>query len=429
MGRLTGVVLVGLAVLVPREAVGQRTSTPTIGVEELVRESLVRHPSTNAVRSRHRMLREVPSRVGSLPDPLFISSVQNVRIDDFGLSGHPMTGILVGAVQGLPFPGKLRLRRSAAERAADAAAERIVAVKNAIELRVRVRYWQLRYAERANALVQQSRGALNTLTNVVHARYGVGQGAQQDALQAQVALSRLTARLQQLTQERTSAQRALNAAVGRSPAANLGPTRAPRVARPLLARDQLIRIATRRNPDLRVANARIRSALASVKAFDRDRLPDFSVGLGYRLRASAPGDLSRGADMVSLTLSMTLPVWAGSKQNARVRQARQLVSARRYDAASLSLQVHNLVSVTIDEIKRLKRQIKLYEKTLLPAADRALNASIGDYQVGRVQFVSVLENWRIQLDVKLELARLRTNLSSRLARLRALCGGKVERKP
>ncbi len=422
-------ILVCLALLATTVDVVADSSAPRqpLDLESLVREATSKHPSTLAARHAHRMLEEVPSQAGSLPDPVLVTSLQNFRIDDFGLGSNPMTGILVGLSQGIPFPGKLPRRRVAAERAADVAAERILAVNNALELRVRVRYWTLHYAEQAVSLVRESEKALNTLTNVVHARYSVGQGAQQDALQAQVALGRLQAHLQQLVQVQTSAQRALNTSVGRPPTAGLAPTRVPPKVKPLLSRPQLAKLATQKNPDLRVTNARTRAASASVAAFHRDRLPDFAIGLGYRLRAAAPGDLSNGADMVSLTLSMTLPIWANSKQNARTRQARKLVSVRRQQTASLYLDVHSLVASTVDEIDRLTAQVALYKKGLLPAASQALGASIGDYQVGRVEFVSVLQNWRAELDVKLEFERLLTDRASRMARLRALCGGPVER--
>lgn len=396
-------------------------------LEALIREAQEMHPSVAAAKEFQAGLQEVPSQVGSLPDPVLVTSAQNLRIDDFGLDGHPMTGLLFGLNQGVPFPGKLPRRRRAAERAAEVAGQQVLAVKTALELRVRERYWALHYAERAEVLVGESEQALNLLTDVVHVRYSVGQGAQQDALQAQVAHSRLRAHLQQLKQSTISARRALNAAVGRAPSENLASTTDTPPIGPLLDRASLAKQALRQNPELRVGNASVDAALAAVQAAHRDRLPDFAVGLGYRARLAAPGDMSNGADMVSLTVSVSLPVWAGSKQNARTRQVRREVSTRRAQTAALAVDVQDAVARTVDEVERLTEQIALYRKELLPESDQALDASIADYQVGRVQFVSVLQNWRAQLDVRLELERLLTDRASRVARLRALCGGVVER--
>lgn len=184
-------------------------------LDALIQEALAAHPQLEQARQTSSALAEVPSRAGSLPDPRVMLAGQNVLLDWPPLS--PMTGVALGLSQMVPFPGKLGRRADIASamhgaslRATDVAEARVVE-------RVENAYWEVHFAERSLAVVEESVLVLDTLTNVVHARYGVGQAAQQDALQAQVAHSRVRARVEVHRQALDSARRRLNAAVGRTP--------------------------------------------------------------------------------------------------------------------------------------------------------------------------------------------------------------------
>ena len=77
---------------------------------------------------------------------------------------------------------------------------------------------------------------------------------------------------------------------------------------------------------------------------------------------------------------------------------------------------------TVDGVERLSREIALYAKEVGPQSHQALDASISDYQMGRVGFVSVLQNWQVVLEVELTVVRLLTEREERLAEMQALVG-------
>jgi outer membrane protein TolC len=147
------------------------------------------------------------------------------------------------------------------------------------------------------------------------------------------------------------------------------------------------------------------------------------VGVSYRLRAASPGDMSQGADMFSATVGVTLPIWAKSKQNARMRENAARIDAALASKSDVQLRVRSMLQRSIDELERLASQIELYRNELLPEADEALDASIEDYNTNQVGFVSVLDNWRTTLDLQLMLERLRVRHAQLMAQVEALVGG------
>ena len=392
----------------------------TVPLAGLVTEAEGRNPDILRARHAARAAHEVPSRVGSLPDPMISVSLQNVPFNNVALDASPMTGILIGVSQAVPFPGKLGRREDYAEATAIAAERDADLVRALVALRVKEAYWRLSFAERAYEISSRSERVINSMVNAAIARLSVAMAPQQDALQAEVAHSRIRANLERRRQEIVSARRALNAAVGRAPDAPLGKTEPPPRPPPKLDFDRLNHAVDRRNPAVVAARARVDAADRAVAEAKKDRLPDFQLGAGYRIRAEAQGDMTHGADMFVLTFGMTLPVWLGSKQNARVRETVERHAEAQEHVAAVELDALTQLQQRLDAVERLEIELQLNDREILPQASQALDASITDYQFARVGFVSVLGNWQTDLDAELGYLRLLTERAELLAAIEYL---------
>jgi outer membrane protein TolC len=120
-------------------------------------------------------------------------AVQNLRTDKPSLDGSPMSGIEIGLKQDIPFPGKLIRRSEVATEMARASDRSVKEEANLIALHVGEAYWRLHFAERAEGIALENEKVLGSLASTVLGRFSVGRGAQQDALQAQVAHGRARA--------------------------------------------------------------------------------------------------------------------------------------------------------------------------------------------------------------------------------------------
>lgn len=399
----------------------------TLDLEALIVEALQNHPELKRVREGASAAHEVPSQARSLPDPRFLFGAENFLVENPGLDTAAMTGLVLGVLQPFPFPGKLPKRRDVAEAQATVSDREVGLLEALIIERVQRAYWQLHFAERALQITELNVEVIDTLTNVVHARFAVGQAAQQDALQAQVAHSRLRADLQEREQATRSARRTLNGAVGRSPDDLLPPTEAPEKSPRAVNRMQLAKTVLSESPYLELARSKVDLQDRGVREATYDRAPDLLIGASYRFRGAAPGDPTQGTDMFSATFGLSLPIFAGSKQKARIREFQYRLAEARALEDSVVLEITTRLERLVDAVERLNAEIALYQRELLPEADLALDASISDYQAARVGFVSVLQNWQAELELQIAHERLLTDREERLAEVEALTGALLER--
>lgn len=391
-------------------------------LDALVAEALQKHPALRHADRTASAAWQVPPRMGSMPDPILSVAVQNFRVDQPGLDTSPMSGIELALRQEIPFPGKLGRRSAVAAEMARVSDRTVEQERTLIALQVREAYWRLHFAERAEQIALENEKVLDSLASTVMTRFSVGQAAQQDALQVQVAHSRVSALVEERHEAVLAAKHALNGALGRPPDGEVGPTEEPAPDVSDQDRRALAARVKDQNPIARLHRAQVLVAERTLESASYERWPDLQFGFGYRFRGVVPGDPSNGADMFGVTFGLTLPVWIGSKQNARVRQSREEIAAVQADVEATELDVGTQLARTIDGIERLNREIAMYRKQVVPQSKQALDASISDYQVGRVGSVSVLQNWQVQLEVELTVVRLLTEREERIAAIQALAG-------
>ena len=119
-----------------------------VNVSELVSEALARHPEIAASEKRVEAARQRPAQEGSLPDPMLTPSYASSGRPwpGAGVGSEPNANIGVMASQQFPYPGKLALKASMAEREADAAVQAVEAARLSVTSRVKQAYYRLAYA-------------------------------------------------------------------------------------------------------------------------------------------------------------------------------------------------------------------------------------------------------------------------------------------
>lgn len=105
-----------------------------------------------------------------------------------GYTNSDFAYIGIGASQELPYLGKLKLRGKVADREADAQAARVEVTRKDVADAVNSDYLQL---QQTLGILQQNESVLGQLIQDAIVHYQVGQGMQQDVLQAQVQRTKL----------------------------------------------------------------------------------------------------------------------------------------------------------------------------------------------------------------------------------------------
>ena len=361
----------------------------TVAVEALVAEALAHNPEILAARHEQEAALHRAGAAGSLEDPTLDFGVVNAPLP-LSLRRDDMTMKMLGLTQKLPYPGKRGLRQAVA--AADSASmdHAVEETANRVRRDLRVAYEELRLAAASERATSANRDLLRQLVSVAEAQYALGRGAQSDVLRAQSEVVRMQQELLRIGSDRAARVSDLERLLGRAaPGDGILPT--PATLLPLAAdAETLTRRAADRRPQLRALDALVEKGDREIELARREYYPDFEVRLGYGQRDRTLGGTPRD-DMVTMTVAVNLPIWRKSRLEPRVAEAR----AMRAQASSLAdaqrLETRTGLAQQLAAERATRESALLYRSTLLPQVHATVESALRAYQLGRVDFLTLLD--------------------------------------
>jgi outer membrane protein TolC len=398
-------------------ALGQTpvASIPT-PLSQLLAEAGVNNPQISAADHSARAARQVAPQMTTLPDPKFTYQQLSVGSPKpfAGYTNSDFAYIGVGASQELPYPGKLRLRGAVAERDADTRQAEVEVAKTSIANAVKADYLQLAYLQQTLGILRQNEAVLDQLIEDATAHYQVGQGMQQDVLQAQVNRTKIVKEITMHHQQMGQVQAHLKGLLSRDQGSpdivteDLIETPFQRTSEELLA-------AVRQNdPQIQVDASSIRKQDAQLASAKREGKPDFEVGYMYQ------NTDRKYRDYYMLTFDVRFP--RKSRVNAEIAEAAE----KRAESQQI-LDGHlqqQLADVQQEYVKATSDEelLKEYREGLIPQSDAAYRATLNAYASNREQFTHVLSYFTDLLNLKLEYAQTLVDHETALAHLETLTG-------
>ncbi len=409
-------VLPALTLLVAASASAQ-TSNARERLDNWIQAGLKNSPEIVAAQKRYEAFRQRPTQESTLPDPMVSLG--------WNSSGNPLPGAGIGSEptanaglmvsQEIPFPGKLKLRGAMAGKEAEAEFQQYQAVRLSLVARLKQAFYRLHYTYAAGDVLTHNRNLLDKLLRVTEARYSVGKAAQQDVIKAQTQLSILETRLVRLEQERRSREAELNSLANRPPGAPVGRPEDVTVKPMPATLEELMAAVGDDSPVLRRDQKMIERTELAVNLARKDYYPDFALNAGYYYMGSMP-------PMYMFRADVKLPIYFWRKQRAGVaEQVAGLGAERRvYQATGQSLAFR----VKDDYLLAAASQklMDIYSKTVVPQASLALESSLGTYEAGTVDFLSVLSNFSMVLDYEMNYYDEQLNYLLALSRLEEMTG-------
>ena len=358
------------------------TSDPVL--ESLVAEALHDNPDTKAAdaSAEAARFRIVPAK--TLPDPFLSLNYQNDG-RQFSLGEKDMTFLGATFSQPLPWPGKLRLAGEIAGGEARQVESAILGrSRRAVEARVRRAFYEWQLATALRKLVEDRRSTWREIEGVVRARYSAGLAVQQDLLRAQVEILRLDEEAAVETANVAARLAELDRAVGRpqdAPVENAKPldldTTLPELSRLL----EGIRAG---HPELAEAEAAIQTDRFRVDLAKKEFLPDFVASAGPMYRG--------GLDpMWQVGLGISLPIYSGSRQRNRLREAEANLRSGEARLASAGQELEFRTRERYETLKGVLRAAQIYRDGVIPVDRLSFESAIASYRTGRVPFVTVLD--------------------------------------
>jgi cobalt-zinc-cadmium efflux system outer membrane protein len=425
--RLASVVLPFVCLALPslvRAGQEDDAKTPVLA-HEVVDEVRERNPQLSGLDARVEAAEHVVPRVGSLPDPMFMVGLSNWPLS---ADETPLTGVQFELQQTFPWFGKLDAKEDVASQDVRIRKALRAEQENLLVARAWALLWELRFLVENRKLALEIGATLDHFAKVAEAAYSVGSGRQQDLIKPMVERHRIDDMVLGIDRKMDMVRSEINALRARPPEAPIQPPDMKEAEDEMstLVRKRLREFSYRTNPLMKLREAAIEKQRAALRLAEKDYYPDFTVGLQYRLRWVEQMDAVGGADFVGVTLGMNLPVYFGSKQSKREAEVRSIISAERDQRDATWDLIRDRIERVAQGIDRDVAQAELYRKKIIPDTEQALNSSLADYQSGRIEFLSVLDNLMKLFRARVDLVRRTTRIQASLAELDHLLGGSAE---
>jgi len=398
-------------------AYGQDTpaSAPT-PLSQLLVEASTSNPQLSAADHEARAARQMVPQATTLPDPKFTYQQLSVGSPKpfAGYTNSDFAYIGIGVSQELPYPGKLRLRGQVAERDADTKQAEIGVTRANIADAVKTDYLQLAYLQQTLGILRQNEVVLDQLIQDAAAHYQVGQGMQQDVLEAQVNRTKIVRDITMHHQQMGMVQAHLKGLLNRDQASpdlvtdDLNET--PRK----LASNDLLALVRQNNPQVQVDASAIQRQDAQVTSAKRGGKPDFEVGYMYQ------NTDRKYRDYYMLTFDVRFP--RKKRSNAEIAEAQEkLIASRQTLDAHLQQQLAQVQQLYV-QASSDEEQLKEYREGLVPQSDAAYRATLSAYASNKDQFTHVLSYFTDLLNLKLGFAQTLLDHETALAHLESLTG-------
>ena len=392
-----------------------------LSLERLLEEARLSSPQLLAARASWEAATKRPAQEGSLPDP-------RVSIRNFGV-GRPVSGlnvsnfafVSIGASQEIPYPGKLELRRNVATEEARAEAERYRQLELDVLAQIKLRYYDYAYLEQALETVAEDRDLLQQFLKIAEARYAVGKGIQQDILQAQIQLTVLLEREEIFRRKRDSAVAAINALLNRSPDDPLG---SPAELEPSAFPDELNELykqAQQSSPLLRSTEHEVSRNAAALDLSRKEYRPDFKAGFEWQRTGSL------FPDYYVASFEAKIPLYFWRKQRLGVEEAASKLVAARHEYRARAQDVLFRIKDHYLMARSAERLASLYKTAMVPQATLALESAISSYEVGTVDFLTLINAATLALDYELQYYQQISAYQQALAQMEPIVGKELIR--
>ena len=394
----------------------QRPITP---LQELIDQLERNNPEIRAARFRFEAATKRPSQVSTLPEPKL--TFVNVGV------GHPFSTLNasefayrgIGLSQEIPFPGKLGLAAEEAQREADSERQNYRSMILAKTSQLKTAYYDWYFVTKAIEITSKNRDLVDRFEQIARARYAVGKGLQPDVLKAQVEVSGLVQQLELLEQKKLLTEARIRSLLNSE--LPLGRPADIRQTPLQFKLESILQMVESQSPRLQSEQAMVQGRAVGIDRARREYRPDFNFSFQWQKTGA------QFPDYYMASAEIKLPVYFGRKQRlgveeaeARLQEARENYQAARQDLIFAAKDKY-FTAMTSEKL------LALYQSGIVPQSSTALESALSGYEVGNVDFLTLLNNAVTLLNYEMQYYQELTKHEQALAELEPLVG--VELSP
>jgi len=389
-------------------------------INDLIDEAVRNNPELQSFQEKIHANEQKPSQAGSLDDPILKLSIANLPVDSFRFDREAMTQKQISLIQKFPFPGKLGLKEDIANTELEAAREEYNEKKNSLIMQVKVLCNELLFLKKAINITNENRSLLSELIRTAETKYAVGQGAQQEIVQAQIKLSTIIKQMILLEQREKTAAARLQTLLNRPLQDRLNISGELTQTPAAFNFDDLQKTAETSNPALISLKHKIDQARLSLNLTEREYYPDMEFGVSYGQRDDS--DTAERPDFFSASIAFNIPLWYKNKESRKVLEEkadeRRTIEQYRAMKNDINFQLSRIQA----ELDMYRQEIEISKTGLIPQSVLSFESAMSGYEVDKLDFLTLI-NDQIQLfNYKIEFYRAVADHENSLAELEKTVG-------
>ena len=360
------------------------------------------------------------------PDPQVQLGFMNYSLP--GLRPMPPIGMTqLQVMQMVPLGGKLGLAGRVAGAQADATGERLRDIVWELRSQTAMAFYDLYATDGELGVARQTLRLLQDIARTAESMYRVGEGRQADVLRAQVEIAKMAEDTLRMQATRQTMVSRLNTLLDRRSDEQVTGALRPRFPDSLPNRTWLDSIAANDRPMIRAGVQEVRAAEASATLAKKEIIPDLQIGVQYGQRGAtmvgADGMTSRTTErMGSLMIGASIPLFARDRQYQMRTEANAMKAMADAELTAMRAETRGKIGEAYTGLTRARDLTRLYRTTVLPQAEATVSSALSSYRVGKVDFMTLLDDQMTVTKYRRELFELEADEGKAWAELEMLIG-------
>jgi len=392
-------------------------------LSQFIETARKQNPNLLEAKNKINIYKQIPDQRSSWKDPMLTFGLANLPIDTFSFREQAMTQKQFLLTQEIPFPGKIALKREAADKDVSIVKWNLKELELKIIRQVKESFFELCFINSAIETTEQNKILLKQFVTIAESKYSVGKGIQQDVLKAQVELSKILDELIELKQLKENETAKLNTLMNRLPQEPLT------IPHGLTQTDFKFEIKSLQNlaeinrPFLQGIQSAINKFTITKKLAEKEYYPNFQVGIRYGQRQDSP--FQDHPDFISGFIGVNIPIWFATKQRKKVAEENYRILTAKDSLNAAKNDVFLKIKLVMDREIKTRNLINLIKKGIIPQARQSLESALAGYSVDKVDFLTLIDNQVTLLKWEIKYHRQLTDYEQNLAALEHVVGQKL----
>jgi outer membrane protein TolC len=392
----------------------------TMDTRALIRHAIQHNQTLRRIRQRIHVYKQRETRTGPWPDLQIGVSATNFPIPSFNPTDTGMSGIIYSISQRFPVPKRLALKKQLA--ALDTAMLQAYHKEQTVWIAYRIRksLYTLHFLKESLRIERELYRLMKQAAAIAHTRYTVNQAPQQHYLQAYSQQATIRSRMIGLRAKTHITVFRLRRQLGPKSQRQIGSLPRTQRALPLLTAARVRQFAYQQRGTSQRWKLAAKQAQQLLSLARLSYWPNITVQLSVRQRF--PNPMDKGLPFLSLGVKIPIPSGGNASRHGFVQEAMSRHLLARSQMREWRIRLREQIRIAFVKINQYKQQRTLLTQQSIPLALQTYRSALRQYQVNKVDFLTLLTNLQQLFREKRKLARLTMATNQQIARLHAIAG-------